>query len=188
MVAPMQHSGFPRKAVAMEPRPAQSKALTKISNCTPNWGGAAANDSNTSARKIDFQRPLAVAIGYGATRADSGAGVGLEPRLVPGDMAVLADPENRADFSCSLTLDKPGLGFDLRFHSAFRATVPVKFRASAGRSLQAAMRVPPATIDQGSSVLFAHRFAIPDIPVGTKGEVIFAGGFEIGLDGIGSTG
>jgi len=61
-----------------------------------------------------------------------------QTRLSPGfhlqyaDMAVLASHERRADFSCQVTPVKPGLGFDLRFHSDYRVTVPIKVLADVG--------------------------------------------------------
>src|ERR1700756_2383978 len=52
-----------------------------------------------------------------------------ELRLQYTDMSVLASHERRADFSCQVTADKPSLGFDLRFHSNYRATVPIRVLA-----------------------------------------------------------
>src|ERR1700730_5518808 len=48
------------------------------------------------------------------------------------DMAVLASRERRADFSCQVTPDKPSLGFDLRFHSDYHVTIPIKLLADVG--------------------------------------------------------
>jgi len=94
-------------------------------------------------------------------------------------MAVLASREPRADLSCRVTSDKPGLGFDLRFHSGFRASVPTKVLADAGW-LQVVMRVTPAA-DSQSPVYLLHRFAIRDLPSGAYGETTLTSGFSLGL-------
>jgi hypothetical protein len=95
-------------------------------------------------------------------------------------MAVLASPEPRADFSCQVTPDKPGLGFDLRFHSGYHVTVLVKVLADSGGRSQVLMRVTP-TADSGKPVFLGHRAAVRDFPPGTKGEGLLTGGFDLGL-------
>src|SRR5258708_5965078 len=96
------------------------------------------------------------------------------------DMAVLASRERRADFSCQVTLDKPGLGFDLRFHSGYRVTVPIKVLTDVGGWLRVVMRVTPAAHSE-EPVYLIHRYSVPDIPPGAKGEGELAGGFDLGL-------
>jgi hypothetical protein len=65
----------------------------------------------------------------------------LNPRLQYDDLARLASSYRRVELSCEVVADKPSLGFDLRFHSGYHITVPVKVLAEAGGWLQAAMRV-----------------------------------------------
>jgi hypothetical protein len=96
------------------------------------------------------------------------------------DMAVLASREPRADLSCHVTSGKPDLGFDLRFHSDFRAIVPTKVLANAGGWLQVVMRVTP-TADSERHVYLLHRFAIRDLPPGANGETTLTSGFSLGL-------
>ncbi len=96
------------------------------------------------------------------------------------DTAVLASRERRADFSCQVTLDKPGLGFDLRFHSGYRVTVPIKVLTDVGGWLRVVMRVTPAAHSE-EPVYLIHRYSVPDIPLGAKGEGELAGGFDLGL-------
>jgi hypothetical protein len=110
----------------------------------------------------------------------SGARREFDLPLQNADLAVLASRGPRADFPCQVTSDKPGLGFDLRFHSNYRATVPIKVLADAGGWLQVVMRVTP-TADSAKPLYLVHRFAIPDVPLGAKGEIILAGGFDLGL-------
>ena len=58
-----------------------------------------------------FLLAASTASGWAGTRLN------LESSLQQADMAVLASGKHRADFSCQVTSDKPGLGFDLRFPS-----------------------------------------------------------------------
>src|SRR5260370_12721047 len=95
-------------------------------------------------------------------------------------MAVLASRERRADFSFQVTSDKPGLGFDLRFHSDYHVTVPIKVLADVGGWLQVVMRVTSAA-NREEPVYLVHRFSIPDVPLGTKGAGVLSGGFDLGL-------
>jgi hypothetical protein len=96
------------------------------------------------------------------------------------DMAVFASPEPRADFSCQVTPDKPALGFDLRFHSDYRVTVPVKVLADVGGWLQVVMRVT-STANNEEPVYLIHRYPVPNVPLGEKGESELTGGFDFGL-------
>src|SRR5437763_1296397 len=44
--------------------------------------------------------------------------------LVGSDLAVLEAQEVRKEITCSVTPEKPTLGFDLRYHAGFNITVP----------------------------------------------------------------
>jgi hypothetical protein len=101
------------------------------------------------------------------------------PPLQYADMAVLASPEQRADFACQVTADKPSLGFDLRFHSAYRVSLPIKVLADAGGWFQVAMRVTPLA-EAEEPVYLMRRYAIPEVHAGAKGEVLLSGGFNLG--------
>jgi hypothetical protein len=70
------------------------------------------------------------------------------------------------------------LGFDLRFHSGYRATFGIKTLAAAGGWLQAVIRLTPAP--SGRTVVLRQRFTIPDLPLDAKGEVTLTGGFDLG--------
>jgi hypothetical protein len=106
--------------------------------------------------------------------------MGFDSALLAADMAVLATHEPRSDFPCEVTADKPSLGFDLRFHTDYLVTVPVKVLAQAGDWLRVVMRVSPAA-DGAKALYLVERFDIPDVPEGAKGEFMLAGGFEVGL-------
>ena len=106
--------------------------------------------------------------------------MGFDPAVLAADMAVLATHEPRSDFPCQVTAVKPGLGFDLRFHTDYRVTMPVKVFAEAGGRLRVVMRVSPAA-DGAKPLYLVDRFDLPDVPEGTKGEFMLAGGFDVGL-------
>jgi hypothetical protein len=95
------------------------------------------------------------------------------------DMAVLASPKQRADFSCQVTHDKPWLGFDLRFRSTYLVTVPVKVLLDAGGWVQVVMRVTPMA-ENKRPVYMVHRYAIPEVPVGTNREAELSSGINLG--------
>jgi hypothetical protein len=67
-----------------------------------------------------------------------------DARLPPGDITVLESRASRRDLSCQIEQVKPYLGFDLRFHTYYRVTVPNKMLDEAGGSLQVVERVRPA--------------------------------------------
>jgi hypothetical protein len=71
------------------------------------------------------------------------------------------------------------LGFDLRFHSGYRATFRVKSLAAAGGWLHTVIRVTPAA-PGSKTVVLRQRFTIPDVPLDAKGEVTLSGGFDLG--------
>ena len=96
------------------------------------------------------------------------------------DLTVLASAERRADFSCQVTPDKPALGFDLRFHSDYRVTVPVKVLAEVGGWLETVIRVTPAAGSE-ESVYLVRRYSIPEFQQGIKGSGEMFGGFDLGL-------
>jgi hypothetical protein len=110
---------------------------------------------------------------------DSRGRLELAPHLQYEYMAALAAREPRTELSCPVTSDKPVLGFDLRFHSAYHVGLPVKALADAGGWLQVAMRVTPMAETENSAYL-AHRFPISGVPLDSKGEVILTGGFDHG--------
>lgn len=47
-------------------------------------------------------------------------------RIFSTDMAVLETQDTRKDLPCTVTPGKTNLGFDLRFHTGYDVTVPLK--------------------------------------------------------------
>jgi hypothetical protein len=95
------------------------------------------------------------------------------------DMSVLTSRERRADFSCHVTTDRPALGFDLRFHSDYQVTVPIKVLADVGGRLQTVIRVTPSANSE-EPVYLVHRYSVPALQPGEKQEGALAGGFDLG--------
>jgi hypothetical protein len=96
------------------------------------------------------------------------------------DKAVLASREQRAEFSCRVIPYKPRLGFDLRFHSEYRVTVPAKTLADNGGWLQVVTRVIPAANGE-KPVYLSHRHSVSDFLMDTRGDGDLEGGFDLGL-------
>jgi len=127
-------------------------------------------------RSVGLLSMLAASTASGWAQGRLGVGFHLQYE----DMAVLESGEPRADFSCRVTPEKPALGFDLRFHADYHVTVPIKVLADAGGWLQVLMRVRPAGNGE-KPVYLVHRFAVPGLPLGVRGEGLLAGGFDLGL-------
>jgi hypothetical protein len=103
----------------------------------------------------------------------------FDPRAEYDTLAELASDEHRVELACQVAFDKPKLGFDLRFHSEYHLTLPLKAVADAGGWLQAAIRVTPTRASDGS-VYLAHRFVAPNVIPPRKGEASLTGGFDLG--------
>jgi hypothetical protein len=117
---------------------------------------------------------LIVSLAVGHAQVLLSAGVGLPP----GDIAVLESRAARSDISCQIEQVKPYLGFDLRFHTYYRVTVPNKMLDEAGRSLQVVVQVRPT--NQADPVYLVQRLVVPNFLAETKGSGLFAGGFDLG--------
>ncbi len=101
-----------------------------------------------------------------------------EAHLPPGNTEVLESRTERKDLPCQIEQEKPYLGFDLRFHTYYRVTVPNKMLDEAGGSLQVVVRVRPT--NQAEAVYLAQRIVVPNFPAETKGTGLFGGGFDLG--------
>ncbi len=100
-------------------------------------------------------------------------------RLLNSDQAVLEAGENRDDLPCSVVNIKPILGFDLRFHSGYEVSVPMRELAGAENMLTILFRVSSLE-PTGAPVYFIHRMKVPAIEDDAKGDAYFQGSFDIG--------
>jgi hypothetical protein len=74
---------------------------------------------------------------------------------------------------------KPVLGFDLRFHTGYDVTVPLKEVAGPENLLTMIYRVTYAK-DKEHPVYFSQRFNVPKIDENARGDAFLEGAFDVG--------
>lgn len=119
---------------------------------------------------LQFQVPL---VGQGFLAG------GKAPRMFGTDMAVLEAGEPRQDLPCKVEETKPILGFDLKFHSGFEVTVPMRELAGSENLLTIVFRVRPEGKSDGDRY-FIQRVRVPQLEEDAKGDAFLQGGFDIG--------
>jgi hypothetical protein len=100
-------------------------------------------------------------------------------RLFTSDAAILESSESRKDLQCSVTPSKPVLGFDLRFHSGYDVSIPLRELAGDGNQLTMIFRVTPGGRPD-EPVYLSQRMAVPSIEEDAKGDAYLQGTFEVG--------
>jgi hypothetical protein len=100
-------------------------------------------------------------------------------RLLNSDQAVLEAGEQRDDLPCSVISLKPVLGFDLRFHSGYEVSIPLRELAGSENVLTILFRVVPME-PAGRPVYFIQRMRVPQIEEDAAGDAYFQGGFDLG--------
>jgi hypothetical protein len=95
------------------------------------------------------------------------------------DLAVLEAGEERKDLPCSVTPDKPTLGFDLRFHAGYDVTVPLKELAGSDNMLTIVFRVA-ADKHKDQPIYFSQRVRVPAIEDSARGDAFLQGAFDVG--------
>jgi len=103
---------------------------------------------------------------------------GGRPILMNGDTAVLESGEPRRDLDCQVIPEKPALGFDLKFHSGYSLTIPLRELEGPGDMLSVLFRIAPKNTD-GAPVYFGQQIRVPAIS-DTKGAVSLTGAFDLG--------
>ena len=104
---------------------------------------------------------------------------GKSPRLIGTDMAVLEAGEARQDLPCKVEEVKPLLGFDLKFHSGFEVSVPMRELAGSENLLTIVFRVRPEGKADGDRY-FIQRLKVPALEEDAKGDAFLQGGFDVG--------
>jgi len=100
-------------------------------------------------------------------------------KLLPGDAAVLEMEEVKKDLPCVVTPVKPVMGFDLRFHSGYEISIPLKELASNGQTVTVVFSVTPASA-KDSPRYFSQKFTVPELPDDAGGKTLLEGGFDVG--------
>jgi hypothetical protein len=121
---------------------------------------------------------LSAALAQGQVLLNTSASGGAV-RILNSDQAVLEAGENRDDLPCSVISVKPILGFDLKFHSGYEVSVPLRELAGSENLLTTLFRVS-AIEPAGPPIYFIHRIKVPPIEEEAKGDAYFQGGFDLG--------
>jgi len=104
---------------------------------------------------------------------------GSSMRLLPADSVVLDLGEPRSDLPCAVRPDKPELGFDFKFHSRYRVTIPMNDLADSGDLLTILFRVVSEN-RQDAPVYFVQRIHVPVLKENIKGSAELMGAFLLG--------
>ncbi|MEO8099083.1 MAG: acetyltransferase [Acidobacteriota bacterium] len=107
------------------------------------------------------------------------SGVGTSVHLVPDDMTILEAQIPRKDLPCEVKPADPVLGFDLRFHTGYDVTIPLKELAGNENLLSMLFRVTPEK-DPDKPMYFTQHIRVPPIDENASGESTLGGIFDIG--------
>jgi hypothetical protein len=99
--------------------------------------------------------------------------------LLPSDAAILEMEETKKDLPCIVTSIKPLLGFDLRFHTGYEISLPLKELAGSGQTLTILFSVTPDS-SKDSPRYFSQKFNVPEISEDAGGKTLLQGGFDVG--------
>ncbi len=109
----------------------------------------------------------------------NGSGPGGMVRLLTLDGAILEAREVRKDLPCTVTPIKPVLGFDLKFHSGYEVSVPLKELAGSENQLTMVFRVIPDA-HPDDPVYFSQKISVPSIEENAGGPAYLQGAFSVG--------
>jgi hypothetical protein len=107
------------------------------------------------------------------------SGPGGAVRIFNTDSAILESQEARTDLPCVVTPVKADLGFDLKFHSGYEVSVPLKDLAGSDNLLTMIFRVTPEN-HKDDPVYFSQRVTVPPIEENAKGDAYLQGMFDLG--------
>ncbi len=122
---------------------------------------------------------LAASALAGAQELMPPAGPGGAVRLFTSDAAILESQDVRKDLPCTVTQIKPTLGFDLRFHSGYDVTVPLRELAGEQNMLTMVFKVTPAS-HPDEPVYFSQHINVPAIEQNAGGPAYLQGNFDVG--------
>jgi hypothetical protein len=99
--------------------------------------------------------------------------------IFPSDLAVLEAGEVRKDLPCTVTPQKPQLGFDLRLHAGYDVSVPMNEFGGSDNILTIIFRVIPAA-HKDAPVYFEQKVRVPFIEDDARGSATLSGAFDVG--------
>src|ERR1044071_5752633 len=107
------------------------------------------------------------------------SGPGGAVRLLSSDAVILEAQDTRKDLPCTVTPVKATLGFDLKFHTGYEVTIPLKELAGPENQLTMVFKVTPeATPDQPS--YFSQHTNVPAIEENAGGPAYLQGSIDVG--------
>ena len=124
---------------------------------------------------VQFYCTIAASVASCAGQIQMGSG----PHLVNTDMAILEADEIRKDLPCSVTPAKPALGFDLKFHSGYDVTVPLRELAGSDNLLTVLFRVTPDN-RKDDPAYFSQKIRVPSLEEDARGDAYLQGFFDVG--------
>jgi hypothetical protein len=107
------------------------------------------------------------------------SGPGGAVRLFSSDAAILEAQEIRKDLPCTVTPVKATLGFDLKFHTGYEVTVPLKELAGPENQLTMVFKVTPEGHSE-EPVYFSQRINVPAIEENAGGPAYLQGTIDVG--------
>ncbi len=108
-----------------------------------------------------------------------GSGPDSRVRIHTSDMAIFVAHQQRRDLPCSVSPNKPMLGFDLKFHASYEVAIPLKQLAGGANMLNVLFRVIPKD-PPGEPVYFRQRIRVPEIEPEARGDSYLHGVFDVG--------
>ena len=109
----------------------------------------------------------------------AGSGASGVVNIFGSDLAILEAGEERKDIPCTVVQQKPILGFDLRFHSGYQVSVPLKDLAGSENLLTIVFRVVEES-HKSEPLYFSQRIRVPSIEDSAKGDAYLQGAFDVG--------
>ena len=107
------------------------------------------------------------------------SGPGGAVRLFTSDAAILESQETRKDLPCTVTPVKAVLGFDLKFHTGYEVTVPLKELAGPENQLTMVFKVTPDG-HADEPVYFSQHINVPAIEENAGGPAYLQGTIDVG--------
>ncbi len=99
--------------------------------------------------------------------------------VIPADMTILEAGEVRKDLACTVTPQKAQLGFDLKFHSGYDVSMPLRELAGGENMLTIVFRITPENHKE-EPVYFEQHVRVPFVEEDAGGDANLQGSFDVG--------